>query len=234
MNISDLQGKLIALGCYAGVQDGVYGPATRAAILKALTGPAYALDKQGVEDAAGQIGHGVTVPHIYASYDCECTGSPFIAGRPTILFEPHRFSKATGHRFDATHPNISSPTWNRHLYPGSQDGRWAQLLDAVALDVDAAFASASYGGFQILGENYRLCDAVSPWAFAWREAQSADDQLYGYVMFVKNAGLAAKLAACKPNDPVSCRPFCVGYNGTAERENNYEGRFAAALKRRAA
>lgn len=230
MNVLALQVRLAALGCYTGAQDGLYGPATRAAILKALSGPDYALDAQGVTDAAAQLG--VSEAHIWASWDCECTGSPFIGGKPTILFEPHRFSKATGHRFDASHPSISSATWNRHLYPGSQDGRWAQLLEAVGLDVDAGFASASYGGFQILAENYRLCDAPSPWSFAWRQAQTADDQLYAYVMFVKNAGLAAKLAACKPNDPLSCRPFCTGYNGTAERENNYEGRFAAALAKR--
>lgn len=232
MDVLLLQARLAALGCYASAQDGAYGPATRAAVLQALSGPCYALDAQGVADAAAQLG--VTEAHIWASWDCECTGSPFIAGRPTILFEPHRFSKATHGRFDASHPNISSPTWNRKLYPGSQQGRYDQLLEAVGLDVDAGFASASYGGFQILGENYHLCDAASPWDFAWRQAQTADDQLYGYVMFVKGARLAAKLAACRPGDALSCRPFCTGYNGTAERENNYEGRFAAALARRSA
>jgi hypothetical protein len=232
MNIDDLQRRLAALGCYAGKLDGVYGPVTRAAILKALTdGPDYALDEQGVDDAVRQL-PGATEAHIWASWDCECTGAPFIDGRSAILYEPHRFSKATGHRFDASHPHISSPTWNRRLYPGSQQGRWDQLLEAVGLDVDAGFASASYGGFQILGENHFLCDAATSWDFAWRQAQTADDQLYAYVMFVKNAHLTAKLAACKPNDPVSCRPFCMGYNCTAERENNYEGRFAAALARR--
>jgi hypothetical protein len=233
MNVLQLQTRLAEHGCYAGAQDGAFGPATRAAIMAALSGgPDYALDDQGVQDAAQRLG--VDPAHIWVSWDLECTGSPFIGGRPTILFEPHRFSKATGHQYDASHPTISSAVWNRKLYPGTQQGRYDQLLEAVGLDVDAGFASASYGGFQILGENYAVCGADSPWAFAWRQAQTADDQLAAYVSFVLGRGLAEKLRACKPNDPLSCRAFCTGYNGTAERENDYEGRFAADLARRIA
>jgi hypothetical protein len=231
MDVAGLQQALANLNCYFGDIDGQYGPITRDAVMKALTiGPDYALDQAGVDDAAHQLG--CDAAHIWTSWDLECTGSPFVDGRPTILPERHRFSRNTGHRFDASHPALSAPNWDRHWYPRTQAARYEVLLEWTALDVDAAFESCSYGGFQILGENFRLCDAPTPWSFAWRQAQTCDDQLFAYVKFVLNSGLAGRLRACMPNDAASCHPFCVGYNGTAERENHYSDRFAADLAKR--
>lgn len=86
--------------------------------------------------------------------------------------------------------------------------------------MDAGFASASYGGFQILGENYRLCGAKSPWAFAWRQAQTEADQLEAFLLFVQAAGL---VAALKRGD---WAVFARGYNGSAFRANRYDERLA--------
>lgn len=116
--------------------------------------------------------------------------------------------------------------WNRKLYPASQAGRWSQLLDAVGLDVDAGFASASYGGFQILGENYAICGAPSPWSFAWRQAQTEADQLEAFVLFVEGCGLTRAL---QRGDWAA---FAKGYNGTAYRENKYDERLEAAFAKR--
>ena len=163
---------------------------------------------------------------IWAVYDVEAAGDAFINGRPTILFEPHRFSRSTGHRYDVSHPRLSSRSWNRKLYPGSQQGRWDQLLAAVALDVDAGFMSASYGAFQILGENYAVCGAIDPWSFAWKQAQTEGDQLDAFILFVKSKGLQDALAHG------DWSAFAKGYNGTAYRENRYDERLAAAYGQR--
>ncbi len=185
-------------------------------------GPDYQLAEHDIEDAAHRLN--ADPEAIWAVWDVEASGAAFVDGRPTILFEPHRFSRATGHRFDSSHPAISSRKWNRALYPARQADRWKQLLDAVALDVDAGFASASYGGFQILGENFVVCDAPSPWAFAWKQAQTEADQLDAFLHFVEAAGLAAAL---RRRDWAT---FARGYNGTAYRENRYDERLAAAFK----
>lgn len=238
MTLAALQRRLIDLECYEpdpvpGGADGAWGKKTRDGIMKALTdGPDFALTQDDVDQACIAIGNGVTPAQVWTCWDVESTGSPFIDGRPVILFEPHRFSRSTRHRFDRSHPHLSSATWNRRLYPGSQIARYTQLLEAVHLDVDAGFASASYGGFQILGENHALCDAATPWAFAWRQAQTAGDQLHAFCLFVLNSGLAAKLAACRPNDAQSCIAFVSRYNGTAFRANDYHNRFARGLARR--
>lgn len=77
-------------------------------------------------------------------------------GRPQILFEAHWFSKLTKGKFDATHPNISSPVWDRSLYKGGT-AEWGRLNAAIELDAEAALQSASWGLFQIMGFNYRAC-----------------------------------------------------------------------------
>jgi len=227
MNHAALQTRLTALGAYAGPITGTFDAATRMATLKALTdGPDWKLEQRDAEAASERLG--VVTAKIWTVWDVEASANPFIAGRPTILFEPHRFSRATQHRFDATHPRLSSRAWNKALYPASQNGRWQQLLDAVALDVDAGFASASYGGFQILGENFAICGASSPWSFAWQEAQTEADQLEHFCLFVEGTGLKRAL---QRGDWAA---FAKGYNGTGYRLNRYDERLAAAFARRLA
>jgi hypothetical protein len=219
MNISELQQRL---GCVA---DGVAGPQTRQAILKFLTdGPDLALQEADFTSAATQLG--VAPSFVKALYEIESSGKPFIDGRPTILFEPHRFSKATGHRFDASHPKVSYPNWDAKRYPGSQTGRYDQLTEAVCLDPLAGFASASYGGFQIMGENFARCGARDAMAFAWQESQSVCDQLHHFVLFIQSdAALHSALA----------RADWVGvakrYNGSAYYLNKYDVRLAQAVRK---
>lgn len=225
MDHFDLQRSLARMGYYRGKIDGIYGPMERTAVLSALTdGPDYELTDADVLQAGRSMQ--VEPAKIWTVWDVEAAGDAFVNGRPTILFEPHRFSRATGGKFDKSHPKISSKTWNKKLYPASQDGRYAQLLDAVGLDVGAGFASASYGGFQILGENFAICDAASPWAFAWRQAQTEGDQLDAFVHFVTRNGL---LPALRAGDWAT---FARGYNGTAYAANAYDTRLEAAYRAR--
>jgi len=227
MDQKALQRRLSSLGFYEGAIDGVIGPKSKGAIIKCLTdGPDYPVAPTDIAQGAAHLG--VEQAKIWAVYEVESSGDAFIDGRPAILFEPHRFSMATGHRFDASHPTLSSRAWNRNLYPRGQAARWQQLVDAVALDVDAGFASASYGAFQILGENYAVCGAIDPWAFAWRQAQTEGDQLDAFVRFVEGRGLKGALQCG------DWAAFAKGYNGTAHRANRYDQRLREAYERQRA
>lgn len=227
MNVSQLQTRLAATGNYQGAIDGVFGPMTRQAILDGMQdGPDLPLNNADFVAAASRLE--VEKAAIMAVRDVEASSAAFTNGKPTILFEPHRFSKATGHRYDGSHPTISSRNWNKALYPLTQAGRWNQLLDACALDVDAAFASASYGAFQILGENYAICGARDPFAFAWQEAQTEGDQLEHFCRFVEGRWL---VDALRRRDWTA---FAKGYNGTAFAANSYDKRLKAAYERRLA
>lgn len=227
MNTTELHERLAEVGCYSGQIDAPFGPATRVAILKGMEeGPDLPIEPRDIVAAADRMQ--VEPAGIWAVFDVEAAGAPFMGGKPTILPEPHRFSRATGHRFDASHPALSSRSWNRALYPRTQAGRWTMLLDMAALDIDAAFASASYGAFQILGENHSVCGARDAFAFAWQEAQTVADQLEHFCRFVEGNSLAKFLRAR------DWAGFAKRYNGTAYAKNQYDTRLAQAYARRKA
>jgi hypothetical protein len=80
-----------------------------------FTGAATPLGPQDIAAAAAQLHCEPTA--IRAVCDIESAGGGFLPDtRPKILFEAHLFGNLTEHRWDATHPNISSPSWNRMLY----------------------------------------------------------------------------------------------------------------------
>lgn len=128
-------------------------------------------------------------------------------GRPQILFEAQWFSKLTGHRFDASHPGISSPTWNRALYKGGA-AEWDRLNEAMALDAEAALQSASWGLFQIMGFNYKACGFPTVTAFVDFIRGPDDADMEAFINFVKaNPGI---LAAMRAKDWLT---FARLYNG---------------------
>lgn len=228
MDKMELQLRLQRAGCYSGLIDGVTGPLTQRAILEYLTrGPDYLLET--ADFAVAAVALAVPASYVKALYEVESSGLPFVDGRPAILFEPHRFSKATGGRFDATNPKVSYPKWDAKKYPGSQKGRYAQLIEAVCLDPDAGFASASYGAFQILGENYARCGAFDAMSFAWQESQTASDQLNHFIQFIKSDPILHR--ALQRGDWVT---VAKRYNGTAYYKNRYDVRLAQEQRKAAA
>lgn len=128
-------------------------------------------------------------------------------GRPQILFEAHWFSKLTGHKFDATHPNISSPEWNRSLYKGGT-AEWGRLNAAIQLDAEAALKSASWGLFQIMGFNHKACGFDTVAEFVSFIKGPDDNDMEAFVNFVKaNPKI---LAAMQTKD---WKAFALHYNG---------------------
>lgn len=226
MDVAALQTRLVSRGYSIRVDDD-YGPATRAALLAAMTDPPD-LRISPADIAMVAASWSVDPAAVWAVRDVEASGSPFIDGRPAILFEPHRFSRATGRRFDASHPSVSYRAWDPDRYPATQKRRYGQLLDAVGLDIDAGFASASYGAFQVLGENFRACGETDPCAFALAEAQGEDRQLRHFARFVESKGL---VPALRRGDWAA---FALAYNGTAYRVNRYDERLAKAFTKRKA
>jgi len=199
--------------------DGDIGPQTKAAAMRVLKrGPDTPITKEDVARMATRLR--VSPAHVWTIYDVEAAGDPFINGMPTILLEPHIFSRLTKHRFDRTHPQISSRRWNKALYGRTQAQRYQQMLDAVALDVNAGFSAASYGGFQVLGQNWRDLGYKSAWDFAYQQSLSVPEQLESFIEFVEKNGLADKL---RRND---WRGFARGYNGPAFAQNKYDVKLA--------
>ncbi len=111
---------------------------------------------------------------------------------PAILYERHCFSKATQHKYDKDHPDISWPTGYRKknqlgkadvkMSDGKVDtddiysdyaSAYLRLINAYRLDPIAALKSCSWGKFQVMGENYALCGMPDFQKFA--EAMSTSE-----------------------------------------------------------
>lgn len=175
---------------------------------------------------------GCTIAAIQSVCEVEAPSGGFDStGQPRILFEGHKFSAATGGRFDATHPSISYPTWTRQFYTtgASADARNAgehqRLQQAAALDRTAALQSASWGKFQILGANFAACGFASLQDFINAMYAGEGPQLDAFVQFVRHEGLADALRDLRWAD------FARRYNGPRYAENQYDDKLAAAYRR---
>lgn len=181
------------------------------------------LNTEEVERAAAELGCDVAA--VLAAAEVESAGSGFLPnGEPKILFEAHIFSRLTGGKYDATHPSISSPRWNRKLYVGGV-GEHHRLKQAVALDRDAALQSASWGAFQIMGMNWKRCGYPSLQAFINDAYAGEDGHLRMFVGFVRSAGLADEL---QRHDWAG---FARVYNGPSFAANRYDVKLAQTYSR---
>ncbi|WP_135210262.1 N-acetylmuramidase family protein [Vitreimonas flagellata] len=144
-------------------------------------------------------------------------------GRPVILFERHLFSRKTNSRFDASHPTVSNRTPGG--YPRTQAERWAQLTEAYALDAEAALASASYGRFQVLGQNYPNLSMPNAHEYVSKLARSERDQLEAFEGFIRANSLADELQR------KDWTGFASRYNGPGYAANQYDTKMAQAYAR---
>ena len=145
--------------------------------------------------------------------------------RPRILFERHKFSALTAHRFDATNPAVSNPTPGGYL-GGARE--YDRLGEALALDREAALKSASWGAFQLMGFNHAAAGYPDVESFVAAMVSGHAAQLDAFVAFTAAAGLAPALA--KQDWPA----FARGYNGPAYTRFAYDTRIARAYARFAA
>ena len=169
---------------------------------------------------------GCEVAAIKAVDEVEASGAGFLpGGEPKILFEAHIFDRLTNGRFRRSHPNLSSAKWDRSLYGPAGLHQHKRLQAAVALDREAALQSASYGRFQVLGSNWKVCGYKSLQAFINAMFRSEADHLDAFVGYVKARGLADELQR------KDWAGFAYGYNGPKFAENKYDTKMAAAYRK---
>jgi N-acetylmuramidase len=118
---------------------------------------------------------GVDVAAIKAVARVESSGSGFGSdGRPVIRFELHRFQSKTQGQFHKSHPHVSQPSLKagNPYHNGTQGREYSLLFSAMLLNTkgesmaDAAIESASWGKFQIMGENWSSMGYTSATSFA--------------------------------------------------------------------
>lgn len=166
---------------------------------------------------------GVEVALVRALADVEAKGAAFLAsGEPKILFEPHIFSRLTGGRFDASHPDLSYPQWTPGKY-GPESAQHGRLDRAAKLDRNAALQSCSWGAFQVMGFNWKRAGFRSLQAFINAMYAGVSGHFDAMVGFIRSD--ADMVRALRRRDWAS---FALLYNGPGYRQHNYDGKLANA------
>jgi hypothetical protein len=178
-----------------------------AGLVRRVNGP---VTREQIDAAAARLG--VSPAAIQAVMEVESGPLSGFAsdGRPTILFEPHIFSRLTARRFDRTNPDVSYPTWDASRYPKTQEGRWAQLKEAYGLDPEAALQATNWGRFVMLGISYRAAGFSSVSEFAESVSRSEENQLKAFEAYLKTNNLTDELQR------KDWAGFARGYNGPGQ------------------
>lgn len=165
--------------------DGIVGNAT----LKALRGDdtSRLLSEKYLVAGAKRLGVSVTV--IKAIAEVETQGDGFLqSSRPKILFERHRmyfylsqkFGKNKANQLMAKHPNIINITTGG--YRGGE-AEYIRLNQAKMVDEECALQSASWGRFQLMGENWKDLSYPSVQEFVKQQEQNEALQFEAFLRF---------------------------------------------------
>ena len=146
-------------------------------------------------------------------------------GRPTTLFEGHKFYKFTGGKWAMSHPTLCFLNWDRQFYGRSREEEWARLKAAQALDWDAACKATSWGRFQIMGFNHNAAGFPDVASFVTAMSESEGRQLDAFVELIEDWGLADELQRG------DWKTFARIYNGPRYAENRYDTKLSAAFER---
>ena len=202
--------------------DGIWGPASRAALVARFVNRAAAAITPGqMQGFADRLG--VSLRQLAAVASVESSGGGFdAAGRPKILFERHVFHRRTDGRW--TPAAFSNPQRG-----GYGEGSWKKLAFACGRDPDAAFASASWGKFQVMGFHADALGYSSSFALALSTTVSEAAHYDLLCQFIEVNGLALPMRAISV-DSRDCRAFALAYNGPAYAQNSYDVKLAKAMR----
>lgn len=216
MNVSALQ---VRIGTEP---DGAWGPKSRDALLAHFTNlTAPSVTPEDIAFYAARLG--CKIKQINAVAKVESAGGGYDkSGKPKILFERHWFHRLTGGKWSPT-------AFSQSVRGGYGESSWFKLSDACGRDPDAAFSSASWGKFQVMGGHWQKLGYPSPYAMAWTTVQSEADHYEMLIRYIEAFALTDELRALSAN-PETCRAFAKAYNGPSYAENDYHTKLAAAMK----
>lgn len=151
-------------------------------------------------------------------------------GSPTILFEGHIFwneLKKIGinpYTVVTGNEDILYPKWTKKYYLGGIE-EYSRLNKARDINNTAANSSASWGMFQIMGNNYKLCGCSSVEEFVSLNSTNEIQQLRLFIRFIYNSKLGKYLKNKQWSE------FARRYNGPGYKQNNYDVKLAKAYNK---
>ncbi len=175
---------------------------------------------------------GINVAALKAIKAVESNGSGFLAdGRPVILFEGHKFYAHLKSKPDilakayCERPDLCFPKWTKAHYKGGA-AEWNRLDAAIKYDREAALKAASYGAFQILGENHKQAGFDTVQGFVNAMFKSEREQLIAVCKFIKNSKILSNALR-----NLNWAAFAKAYNGPAYAQNAYDKKLATAYNK---
>ena len=245
-------GDVKVLQKYLGLAtDGSFGPNTKKAVIqfqtsKGLYGDGIVGNKTWLKLIESDLKHNyitdadlikVAVEYdlelavIKAIKEVESGGKSIQNGVPTMLFEGHIFwqqlkaHKISPYNHLCGNENILYQKWTKKYYTGSNSGELNRLKKAIKINEAAAYESASYGMFQIMGLNYKVCGYSSAKEFYNALAASEDAHLYAFVNFIKSKGIIPYMKQ------KNWKKIAYLYNGSGYAKNQYDIRLQKAYNK---
>lgn len=226
------------------VVDGIVGPNTWKSLLSEEQASLNTIDKSLTEEDFKDFAKefDLELATVKAVTEVESRGSGFLDdGRPIILFEGHIFwsqLKRKGlnpqNMKTSRVENVLYPSWTKKYYEG-REKEYHRLEKAAGMSDDfrvhdAAYASASWGLFQIMGFHYKnlgfasVDHYVSTMYVHEREHLKAFGQ---FISITKVSGKSLLYWLKKKN----WAKFAYGYNGSDYAKNNYDTKLLNAYNK---
>jgi hypothetical protein len=145
----------------------------------------------------------------------------FPDGRPVILFEGHIFWSELKKRaidpvrYQAAYADVLFPKWDRTKYRGGV-AEYDRMNRAATINEEAAWCSASWGMFQIMGFNHNLCGYDSVQEYVQAMKADSNNHLLAFAHFLKNTGID------RPLRNLDWSGFAARYNGPGYKQNRYD------------
>ncbi|WP_180644453.1 N-acetylmuramidase domain-containing protein [Acinetobacter bereziniae] len=212
------------------VADGKVGDKTRAALLDQNT--SKLLKDSDYSAAAERLKVSELSIRVFGAV--EGRGVGFLKnGKPKILFERHRMyaylrlkkGAAFANKMATERPNIV----NRKSggYQGNE-AEYVRLELAKQIDVDCALMSASWGQFQIMGENWKELGYSSAQDFVDQQFASESFQLEAFIRFIEwKSGIIdnKKVALIDALRAENWNAVFTLYNGPNYKKLGYQAKF---------
>lgn len=210
------------------VEDGMRGPATRAApfaVFANLKAPAASQEEKRTIAAA----LGGSLEQIEAVAKVKSAGGGFQPdGLPKALYERHYAFRRLRIRI----PLLSDPTPGGYTTDADRDGlndNWEKIADLALRNPIAAFESASFGKFQIMGAWAVKMGYANALEFVWALSRSEAAHYEALGRFITANGLTNAFRRISAN-PMDCEDFARLYNGKAGIARGYHQKIARAMR----
>ena len=140
-------------------------------------------------------------------------------GELKVRFEGHWFKNFTKSKYDKTYPHLSYSDWKLGNKYNRGLNEFGRFLEAFKLDNEAAWLSTSWGMFQVMGFNYKVCGYNSVKAMIIDFYERGEiTQLEAFLNYCEGKDILDDLREGR-NDV-----FARVYNGKGYKVNKYDTR----------